>query len=134
MRHLTFLTNKNNEAGHNLFYIIKGILLVLFFPFNATANNIQISNVTLTADTTLSFEISWENSWRVSTAAPHNHDAVWIFVKYKDCASSVWNHMDLSTSTADHVAASPLEIHLDNKDSTTYNILFKPHFGILFVN
>lgn len=53
----------------------------------ALANNIQVSSVTLQSiDTTantavVQFNLSWENSWRVTTG-PANHDAAWVFVKY----------------------------------------------------
>jgi formylglycine-generating enzyme required for sulfatase activity len=80
------------------------------------ANNIQISNVALSNDSTLAFNVSWENSWRVSVA-PNNHDAVWVFIKRKDCASGQWSHVDLSPLQSNHSVGSPLEIYIDGKDA-----------------
>ncbi len=72
------------------------------------ANNIQVSNVVYNnAAGTLTFNISWENSWRVSTA-PNNWDAAWVFVKRRNCADQFWKPQPLSFSG--NTAASPLEI------------------------
>ena len=52
------------------------------------ANNITISNQTLTSGSAadgygyVTFDLSWENSWRLSSA-PSNWDAAWVFVKYR---------------------------------------------------
>lgn len=67
------------------------VYLLLLLPIFTLGNNLQISNVSLNAGL-LNFSVSWENSWRVSTTAPNNYDAVWIFVKFRDCAGMQWNH------------------------------------------
>jgi len=90
--------------------------LCLSLSWVLQANNLIISNVSLTNDSTLSFNLSWENSWRVSTA-PHNHDAVWIFIKKRECASNLWTHVDLSNQAGAHSAGSPLEVFLDGRDA-----------------
>ena len=64
------------------------------------ANNVQIG-VPVLSGSNLSFSISWENSWYISTG-PANWDAVWIFVKYQDCADNLWQHAGLSTTGSDH--------------------------------
>jgi len=58
---------------------------------------------------TVSFNISWENSWRTSTA-PNNWDAAWVFIKRKNCNLNYWQHQDLSTTAANHTAANPLGV------------------------
>jgi len=65
------------------------------------ANNITVSNITLSEkDMTnhfrmVQFDISWENSWRTSSA-PNNWDAAWVFVKYRVRTQSggdgIWKH------------------------------------------
>jgi len=87
----------------------------LLFAAGLFANNLQISSVNLSNDSTITFNISWENSWRVSVV-PQNHDASWIFIKKRDCASGQWSHVDLSSTLSDHTAATPLEVYLDGKD------------------
>lgn len=95
------------------------LLLFCSLSFGLWANNLQISNVTLSNDSTLTFSISWENSWRLDGTLPYNHDAVWLFVKKRDCASSQWSHTDLSATVGDHSTGSLLEAYVDGKDSSS---------------
>ncbi len=84
--------------------------LVLFFALgmNLQANNLQISAVTVTnGGATLEFTISWDNSWRVQ-AQPANHDAVWLIVKRRDCASIDYRHQNVSSTLGDHSFGAPL--------------------------
>lgn len=73
-------------------------------------NNIQISNATLTGTnagaghTQVRFDITWENSWRTSSA-PENWDAAWVFVKFRHATTGLWQHARLG-SDAEHVAPS----------------------------
>jgi formylglycine-generating enzyme required for sulfatase activity len=77
-----------------------GMLLLLALP--SQANNLQMGNPTVnTGASTISFTISWENSWNV-TAGPANWDGVWLFVKRQACSDRLWNHALLSTNDADH--------------------------------
>jgi len=80
------------------------ILIALLLPQTILfANNIQVSNVSLTGQNTTSkytmvkFDISWENSWRTSTLEK-NWDAAWIFVKYRKKREIIWNHAYLNDS------------------------------------
>lgn len=64
------------------------LFLVLSIVQNSIANNIQLSNITITGHNTASdftmvqFNLTWENSWRLP-AGPSNWDAAWVFVKYR---------------------------------------------------
>ena len=74
------------------------------------SNNVQVGVPSLPSSTTLQFTIQWDNSWRL-TSGPTNWDAVWIFVKYQDCATNLWKHVDLSTVVANHsVSGAQLEV------------------------
>jgi len=61
---------------------------LLLIPVIGLSNNVQIDGVILTGQNTnegytlVQFDLSWENSWRTSSA-PNNWDAAWVFVKYK---------------------------------------------------
>jgi formylglycine-generating enzyme required for sulfatase activity len=72
------------------------------------ANDIQVSNPTLigtntvNATTQVRFDITWANSWRTSSA-PNNWDAAWVFVKYRDANTGLWQHARLG-SDAQHSA------------------------------
>ncbi len=67
------------------------------------ANNLQIGVISKPDNTHLQFTIQWDNSWKV-TGGPANYDAVWIFIKYQDCATNYlpWQHVGLSTTSGDH--------------------------------
>ena len=71
----------------------------LLFLQSAFANNVQVSNVTLTGQnagsqfTLVQFDITWENSWRDQI----NEDAAWVFIKYSTNGGP-WQHATLATS------------------------------------
>jgi formylglycine-generating enzyme required for sulfatase activity len=88
------------------------------------ANNIKIANVTLTGTNTgsqyamIQFDLSWDNSWRVSTG-PSNWDAAWVFIKYRVKNDTTWHHATLhyadGTGTGDgHIPASGATIASNN--------------------
>lgn len=93
----------------------KRIALVFSFllALTSNANNVQITGTSVTGNA-ITFNIRWENSWNAS-AAPANWDAVWVFVKYQDCNTKLWSHVNLNASG--HSTASPLQIDTvsDNK-------------------
>jgi len=79
-------------------------LIFAFLVINVTlANNISVTNVLLTGQDVgsdyimVEFDISWENSWRVSTG-PSNWDAAWVFIKYRKNAQGPWEHCTLNYS------------------------------------
>ena len=81
---------------------MKRVLLIfsLLAPSFLLANNIQVSNISLTnqdinANTLhINFDVSWENSWRISSG-PSNWDAAWVFVKYRTTGNS-WQHVNIN--------------------------------------
>lgn len=76
------------------------LLIVVLF-----ANNLQITNATRTGINLdeIQFSLSWDNSWMVN-GAPTNHDAVWVFIKFRECGQTTyeWSHALLSTNMSDH--------------------------------
>lgn len=70
------------------------------------ANNIQTSAGTLTGNTGIAvdvrFDITWENSWRID---PDRWDAAWIFVKYRNATTGLWEHARLGDD-GDHSAGT----------------------------
>lgn len=82
------------------------VVLAAGLTVAAQANNIRVANV-LTRDqdvgakqATIGLDLSWENSWRNDL----NHDAAWVFVKFRAPESNTWQHAFLSTNGADHTA------------------------------
>ena len=92
----------------NYFSKFAAALLFLVFGVTANANNLTITNTTVTGSN-VTFDISWDNSWNANVA-PANWDAVWVFIKYQDCNTRLWAHAGLSTTASDHSAASPLQV------------------------
>lgn len=72
------------------------ILLVSLVSLPLWANHVAVDNVSLTDQNTtdhythIKFDISWENSWRVSTG-PRNWDAAWVFAKWKLHSGTDWH-------------------------------------------
>jgi len=93
-------------------------LLALIIVSPTIANNISVSNVSLTGQnvasdyTEVRFDISWENSWRTSSA-PNNWDAAWIFVKYR-VGSGPWNHATLKSTGHTAPVGSTISAPADN--------------------
>ncbi|NME70213.1 SUMF1/EgtB/PvdO family nonheme iron enzyme [Flammeovirga aprica] len=102
----------------NTFYFF---MLFLLLPFLSKANNLLIENVSIpsknssTKTATIQFDISWENSWRV-TSAQNNWDAVWVFVKFKNTTTDYWQHATLSYGSS-HSSTSNLAT-IDSDDDT----------------
>jgi formylglycine-generating enzyme required for sulfatase activity len=91
----------------------KLLLLLLIFgtSFLSFSNNLVLSagtRIVPYSSNTISFSVSWDNSWNVS-GDPGNHDAIWIFAKYRECGTSgAWNHALLSTTMANHTVSASL--------------------------
>lgn len=109
----------------------------LMFGNVLLANNVKITSQpklvnpnpgTETVD--VSFGISWENSWRVDIPgdgfqAPFNHDAVWVFMKYK-LQTGQWRHATLRASGHQVPAEAGIKVATDRKGA----FLFKSANGI----
>ncbi len=101
---------------------------------SAQANNLAISNVSLTGHDTVNdfvlvqFDITWENSWR-KTATPFNWDAVWVFIKYR-VAGGDWMHATLNTTG--HTAATGSTI--DTASDGTGVFIYRDVVGMGTVN
>ena len=86
------------------------IAAIGLFAVNTQANNLKITGTSVdTSAGTVTFNIQWDNSWKTNIA-PANYDAVWVFLKYQDCADKLWKHANLSVTSSDHSTASPLKI------------------------
>jgi formylglycine-generating enzyme required for sulfatase activity len=115
--------------------------LLIFFLTMATlaqANNISVSNVSLTGQNTtagvnnasnftmVQFDLSWESSWRTSST-PNNWDAVWVFVKYR-VGSGDWQHALLNNTGHTSPAGSTIDIGLQTPD-IAFNATTNPGIG-----
>jgi formylglycine-generating enzyme required for sulfatase activity len=59
--------------------------------YNARANDLQITNISVNQSSlgsgTVSFTVSWNNAWNLGGSGA-NWDAVWIFLKFKLCSAA----------------------------------------------
>jgi formylglycine-generating enzyme required for sulfatase activity len=75
----------------------------------AWANGIVVTDVVRQASPNrdlISFRIGWQNSWNV-LGPPANHDAAWVFIKFRPCSTGAqWNHalLELTTTTPPYTA------------------------------
>src|ERR1035437_2846443 len=101
----------NHKKTTNMKPIQKITLIAAMLLMGLTtlkANNLVITGTSV-AGSNITFNISWDNSWNANIA-PNNWDAVWVFVKYQDCSTRLWNHGSLSVLPSDHTAGAPLQV------------------------
>ena len=105
---------------------MRTLLLSLLLASGATgalANNIFIDNVLLgdqnvnSGTRTVTFDVQWENSWRVADS-PGNHDAAWVFLKFHR-ADGLWHHALLTTGTPGG-AGSSIDVTADGIGAFVY--------------
>ncbi len=128
------ISMSNLKFKSNSIYLRNGIALIvllMFLLFNANclkANNLVLSQPVLAEENRtgkyaiIQFDISWENSWRVSTA-PKNYDGVWFFLKFKSAADGKWHHIALNKiyfNTGSQADAAKLDIRSDGKGAFFY--------------
>ncbi len=83
---------------------IYAVLVLTLLTACLRGNNLRIDNVRLLEQdgkacrVKVVFDLSWDNSWRNAL----NHDAAWVFVKFRAPGSNHWQHACLSTNRADH--------------------------------
>ncbi len=75
------------------------------------ANYMRVANVSYNqAAGTVTFDIAWNNSWRIDgLGAPNHWDAGWVFVKWRECGAPVttgWTHGLLNTTLGSHSFSS----------------------------
>ncbi|MCX6161979.1 MAG: SUMF1/EgtB/PvdO family nonheme iron enzyme, partial [Ignavibacteriae bacterium] len=116
----------------NLLPIVLIFCLFMFGSYSAIANDIVVSNFSLTGQnstnhsTMVKFDITWNNSWRTSSA-PFNWDAAWVFVKYR-IGTNAWQHAWLNNTG--HTAPSGSTIDVGLLDlSLPFNATTNPGLG-----
>jgi formylglycine-generating enzyme required for sulfatase activity len=109
------------------------LFLLHVLPSMALAGNVTISNIQtgrydyLAGNVEVKFDVSWENSWRLS-AGPGNWDAVWLFFKYRANGGS-WTHARLNSTG--HSVPAGMAISPGLADSgAAFNISTNPGVGV----
>ena len=86
-------------------YVPLLVVLTMLSPC-LRANNLRVDNVQLVGQDRESrqvrivFDLAWDNSWHNAL----NHDAAWVFVKFRAPGSNDWQHAYLSPNQTDHQA------------------------------
>ena len=93
-------------------HIINILMFIGLCPTMSFASNVQVTNVNqynVDADNhRISFNLQWNDSWRMDNQEPYNYDGVWIFVKYRNCLDKAsgtpgdYKHCWISTVAGDH--------------------------------
>jgi len=90
--------------------LLLGVAIV-FVGVKISANNIIISNVTSVTGNSyvqLQFDLSWENSWNNSI----NHDAAWVFFKFKD-NDGTWRPLHLTNTNNSITSGNTITVPTD---------------------
>jgi formylglycine-generating enzyme required for sulfatase activity len=103
---------------------------------SAIAGNLQIANVQrgglnyASGTSEVGFDLSWENSWRV-TLAPGNWDAVWVFVKFRKNGGA-WEHASLENTGHSVPLGMTVSTGLSNMTygAGGFNIYLNPGVGV----
>lgn len=120
-----------------LFKILGILSIVLLATTYTYANNISVSNISITGQNTtagtnnaanysmVKFNLAWENSWR---SAALNWDAAWVFVKYR-VNGGAWNHCNLNNTGHTAATGSTIDAGLVTP-SSAFNITTNPAVGV----
>ncbi|MCX6162021.1 MAG: hypothetical protein NTV87_11920, partial [Ignavibacteriae bacterium] len=117
---------------NNLFRIVLFFFLFMSVSHSLFANNISVTNFSFTGQNTtnhyimVKFDISWENSWRTSSAL-NNWDAAWVFVKYR-VGTGTWQHAWLNNTGHINPTGSTISTGLLKPDSA-FNATNNPGLG-----
>src|SRR5438094_698442 len=89
----------------NLKLILSLIIDALSFA-NVFSNKVVVTPVSVDqTNQRVTFDLSWQNSWRNAGTTAANWDAAWVFIKWRDCtapSNTQFTHGLISTALSDH--------------------------------
>src|SRR4051812_48549150 len=91
--------------------VLISLLLLCLTAGLSWGNGIALSNLTSVSGSgfvQLQFDLTWSNSWNNSI----NHDAAWVFFKFKD-NDGTWHHLNLTGSNTSIAAGYTLTVPPD---------------------
>lgn len=87
--------------------------LSLLFVTPTWANNVQISNLSYDEQNNrLTFNISWDNGFYINN---HFRDYVYVFIKYKNSNSQIWQRMTFPLSGHSEIGGIQADYHPQSK-------------------
>ena len=115
--------------------IVLFVFFLLLFSFTAFANNLTVTNVSIVnvsgGIAEVQFDLSWSNSWRyIETDAGRyitNHDAAWVFIKYR--TGSEWKHAWLAASGHSPSAGAEIDIASNGGDTNIGAFIYRSADG-----
>ncbi len=114
----------------HLAQILTGCFFLFYISLNA--NNIQIQQLELVENQELHFQISWDHAWNVIDQPPYNHDAVWVFGKYR-VNQNTWEPLHFSKENELH-QSSALDVHIQGVEDEMGVFLRSDFIGNQSVN
>ena len=99
-------------------FLISSLLYFMTFANNIAVSNISLENLNAPNWVQVEFDLSWENSWRLS-AGPSNWDAAWVFVKYR-VNSGDWQHAQLAQTNFVAATGSTIDVASDGVGAFVY--------------
>ncbi|MCS6905705.1 MAG: hypothetical protein RML72_00410, partial [Bacteroidia bacterium] len=96
------------------------------------ANNVKIHSLEVSQGREIAIVLSWENSWNntnfaISQQLPPNHDAVWLFFKYRLPSQSCFRHLNLDTNSKNYRHSTNVSIR---PVPTGTGLLVIPELGV----
>src|SRR6476620_5504542 len=122
MKRLNYFTDAQCRMKR-LKAVLFTIMLLAVFPFTKSfSNNLSITNVVLNqANQTVTFNLSWNNSWRKSSWTNKNWDAAWVFVKWRLCSDTAtvpFTHGLVNTIVNSHSFSGSTILEPTKRDGT----------------
>ncbi len=108
-----------------------GYLTIIFLLYwsHVSANNAQVFDVQLVDENTLSFSLSWENSWLLDAqSSPYNYDALWVFAKIQYQGGD-WAHLSMPI-TADQYDWMSVDLEVETVEDTKGFFVKKSSSGV----
>lgn len=95
------------------------MLPLLLFGSNIEVTNVQATPNTSTNQAVITFDLSWDNGWRIAGGTEFM-DGAWVFIKYRTMAMPEWKHGMVSSS---NIVSGILDIEADPRQ---LGVKFKP--------
>ena len=116
-----------------IYRLIVSFLASMLFSISAAwCSDVTVTNIAVatpnpgTGTVSITFDISWTNSWR-SSSNPENWDAAWLFVKYRANGGD-WNHAKLTETGHSIQSNAAITVGLADT-SAAYNSSTNPAVG-----
>ena len=115
--------------------LLATVVCILVSASHAWATKLEITNITTpsydapSGTAIVQFDISWNDSWRITNVKPWNWDAAWVFMKFR-VGGGDWKHATLTeTGHSGGSASSNISVGLVD-ESAVYNATTNPGVGL----